>query len=60
MTLEWVLSVAMLGAFIVAVRVMLPSALRERDALALGSALRTALLALFAWLLMGVGTRSMT
>ena len=59
MSVEWILSVAMLGAFIVAVRVILPRALRERDPLALGSALLTAVLALLAWLLMGVGARSM-
>ncbi len=59
MTAEWVLSVAMLGAFIAAVRVIVPRALRERDPLAVGSALLTAVLALLAWLLMGVGARSM-
>ena len=60
MTLETVLSVGMLGGFIWVVRFMLPKARKERDPLALTSAVLTAVLALLAWLLIGVAARSMT
>jgi hypothetical protein len=54
MTFETVFSVAMLAGFIWAVSFLLPKAVKERDALALSSALLTAVLALLAWLLVGV------
>lgn len=57
--LETALSIAMLGAFIWAVRFLLPRAIKEHDALALACAVLFALLALLAWLLFGTGTRSM-
>jgi hypothetical protein len=57
--LETVLSIAMLGAFIWAVGFLLPRAIKEHDALALACAVLFAVLALFAWLLSGTGTRSM-
>jgi hypothetical protein len=57
-TLETALSVALLGMFIWAVRVRLPKAVKEDDALALTSALLTAALALLGWLLTGIGTKS--
>ncbi len=49
----------MLGAFIWAVRFLLPRAIKEHDALALASAVLFAVLSLLAWLLFGTGTRSM-
>jgi len=58
MTFEILFSIAMLGAFIWAVRFLLPKAIKEHDALALTSALLTALFALLLWLLIGVRTRS--
>ena len=58
MNLETLFSIAMLGAFIWAVRFLLPRALKEHNALALTSAVLTALFALLLWLLVGVGTRS--
>jgi hypothetical protein len=58
MNFETLFSIAMLGAFIWAVRFLLPKALKERNALALTSAVLTALFALLLWLLIGVGTRS--
>ena len=58
MTLETFLSIAMLGAFIWAIRFMLPKALERHDGMALTSAVLTAVLALLAWLLIGVGARS--
>jgi len=48
----------MLGAFIWAVRFLLPRAMKEHSALALTSAVLTALFALLLWLLVGVGIRS--
>jgi hypothetical protein len=60
MTFEAVFSVAMLGAFIWAVRFMLPIATKERDGLALTCAVLTAVLALLAWLLVGVSVRSVS
>ena len=57
-TTEAVFSVATLGGFLWALRFMLPRALKDRDALALASALLTALVALLAWLLIGVGVLS--
>ena len=54
MTFEGIFSVAMLGGFIWAVSFMVPKAVKRRDALALTSAIVTALLALFGWLLVGV------
>ncbi len=58
MLAETVFSVAMLGAFLWAVRVMLPKAMREREALAVTSAALTALAALLLWLLIGVRVAS--
>lgn len=51
---EAVFSVAMLAGFLWAVGFMLPKALKERDTLALTSAVLTALLTLLGWLLVGV------
>jgi hypothetical protein len=56
--LETALSIAMLGGFIWAVRFLLPRAFKEHDVLALACAVLFAILALFAWLLIGTGTRS--
>ncbi len=58
MTLEPILSVAMLGVLIWAVRFHLPRALREQDGLAVAAALLTILLALAGWALIGEGVRS--
>ena len=60
MTLETVLSIAMLGSFIWAVRFLLPRAVKGQDPLALTCAVLTAALALLMWLLIGVGTRSVS
>jgi hypothetical protein len=60
MVTESLLSVVMLGGFIWAVRFMLPKAVREHDGLALTCAVLTALIALFGWLLVGVGVRSVS
>jgi uncharacterized membrane protein len=51
---EAVFSIGMLGAFIWAVRFLLPKALEERDPFALTSAVLTAALALITWLAVGV------
>jgi hypothetical protein len=56
MNVQMLLSIAMLGAFIWAMSFLLPRAIRQRDGLALTSAILTAVLALFAWLWVGVGT----
>ena len=58
MNIQTLASTAMLGGFIWAVRFLLPRAINERDTLALTAALLTAVLALLAWLLIGVGVRS--
>ena len=58
MNFETLFSIAMLGAFIWAVRFLLPKAMKEHSALALTSAVLAALFALLLWLLIGVGTRS--
>jgi len=58
MTFETVLSVAMLGGIIWVVRDLLPRAVKDRDAFALTCAVLTALLALLAWLFIGVGVRA--
>ena len=58
MNVETLFSIAMPGAFIWAVRFLLPKAMKEHSALALTSALLTALFALLLWLLVGVGIRS--
>jgi uncharacterized membrane protein YozB (DUF420 family) len=55
MTLEVVLSVVTLSGFLWAVRFLVPKAAREHDALALACAILTAIIALLAWLLIGVG-----
>lgn len=57
MTLESVLSIAMLAGFIWAVRFLVPKALKEHDVLAVTCAVLTAAVALLTWLLVGVGTR---
>ena len=54
MALEVVLSVALLAGLIWAVRFLIPKAVREDDALALICAVATAVVALAAWLLIGV------
>jgi hypothetical protein len=54
MTFQGVLSVAMLAAFIWTVRFMVPKAAHRGDALALTSAILSAVLALVGWLVAGV------
>ena len=56
MDVHLLLSVALLAAFIWAVSFLLPKAIRQRDVLALTSAILTAILALFAWLWLGGAT----
>ena len=51
---EAALSVAPLAVSLWAMRFLLPRALKERDPLAIGSAVLTAALALLTWLLVGV------
>jgi hypothetical protein len=58
MSLDAILSIGVLGGFIWAVRFLLPKAIKEQDGMALTCAVLTALLALLAWLLFGVGVRS--
>ena len=58
MNFETLFSIAALGTCIWAVRFLLPKAIKEDSALALTSAVLTALFALLLWLLVGVGTRS--
>ena len=58
MTRDAVLSIALLSGFIWAVRFLLPKAVREQDGMALTCAVLTAVLALLAWLLIGVSARS--
>jgi hypothetical protein len=53
-----ILSVAMLGSFIWAVRFMLPKAVKQHDGVALTCAVLTAVLALLAWLFLGAGVHS--
>ena len=55
-SLETILSIATLGAFIWAVRFVLPKALKEDDSMALTCTVLMAVLALLMWLLIGVGT----
>jgi len=55
-SLETILSIATLGAFIWAVRFVLPKALKEHDPMALTCTVLMAVLALLMWLLIGVGT----
>ena len=55
-SLETILSIATLGAFIWAVRFVLPKALKEHDSMALTCTVLMAILALLMWLLIGVGT----
>jgi hypothetical protein len=57
MTLETMLSVAMLGVLIWGLRFLLPKAVREKDGLALAVAVTMVLLALAGWALIGVGVR---
>ena len=59
MPLETALSIGMLGGFIWVVRYVVPRAVKEQDPMALTCAVLTAVLALVAWLLIGVGTRSL-
>ena len=54
-TLETILSIATLGAFIWAVRFVLPKALKKHDSMALTCTVLMAVLALLMWLLIGVG-----
>jgi hypothetical protein len=56
MTVEAVLSVVTLAGFIWVLRFLLPKAVTADDALALVSAILTVILALIAWLLIGVRT----
>jgi hypothetical protein len=58
--LETLLSVAMLGAFIWALRSRVPSAIQAEDTFALVCALLTAALALLGWLFIGVGVHAAT
>jgi hypothetical protein len=58
MPVETVLSVAMLGGFIWAVRFLVPKAVSVGDAMALACAVGVAVLALLLWLFIGVGIRS--
>lgn len=51
---EAAFSIATLGGFLWALRFLLPKALRRHDALAVVSAVVTAVLSLFTWLLIGV------
>jgi hypothetical protein len=51
-------SIVLLAGFIWAVLFLLPKAVKEHDRLALTCAVLTAVLALAAWLLVGVGVRS--
>ena len=55
-SLETILSIATPGAFIWAVRFVLPKALKEHDSMALTCTVLMAVLALLMWLLIGVGT----
>jgi hypothetical protein len=57
-TLESTLSIVMLGAFIWSVAFLPPKARRERDRFGLICSVIFAIVALGAWLLIGVGTRS--
>jgi hypothetical protein len=59
MDLEAAFSVAMLGAFIWALRFRLPRALQTQDRLAVTSAILTAVLALVGWLLIGIRVRAL-
>jgi hypothetical protein len=59
MTYEGAFSVAMLAAFIWAIRFRLPKALELHDRLAVISAVLTALLALFGWLIVGIRVRAL-
>jgi hypothetical protein len=54
MSLEVVFSTVAFGAFIWAVGFMVPRAIKERDGLAITSAVLIAVLALLGWLLVGV------
>ena len=58
MPVETALSIAMLGGFIWAVRFLVPRAIKSGDAMAIACAVLTALLALCAWLLIGIRMRS--
>ena len=56
LSLETLVSVASLAGFIWGLRFLLPRARREHDRLALACAVLTCVVALLAWLLIGVGT----
>ncbi len=56
-TTETVWSVLMLGAAIWALQFLVPRARREHDGFGIICAVAMAILALFAWLFFGVGTR---
>jgi hypothetical protein len=58
MMFDTLFSVALLAAFIWAMRFLLPRAIKQQDRLALLSALLAAALALAAWLMFGIGLRS--
>ena len=57
MTLESILSVAMLGVVIWTLRFLLPRAIRDKDGFGLAVAVITVLLAFAGWALIGVGVR---
>jgi hypothetical protein len=57
MTLESILSVAMLGVVIWTLRFLLPRAIRDKDGFGLVVAVITVLLAFAGWALIGVGVR---
>jgi hypothetical protein len=54
MAVETIASVLALGAFIWTVRFVMPRALKQHDAMAIGCALLMAMLALVLWLLIGI------
>jgi hypothetical protein len=56
--IQSLLSAGALAVFIWALRFLLPRAVRERDGLALTSAVTAAVLAFLLWLFIGVATRS--
>jgi len=55
--LETILSIAALGGFIWGVGFLVPRAVKEKDRLALTCAVLTAVVALLAWLLIGLRVR---
>lgn len=58
MNFEILLSTAMLGGFVWAMKFLLPRAIAERDPMAITCAALTGMVALAAWLLLGVRASS--